>query len=67
MVGIIVIGIIFTVLLALYSAATNDEAKTTWEHIYSAVLFTYGHHCLTRRAMDNGNTVRVLTGVALSR
>ena len=37
--------------LALYPATTDAEAKQMWEHIYSAVLFTYGHYCQTRQAL----------------
>ena len=40
--------------LALYPAATNAEAKQNWIDIYSAVLFSYGHYCLTRQAGENG-------------
>ena len=40
--------------LALYPATTNTEAKEMWEHIYSAVFFTYGHYCQTREALAAG-------------
>ncbi len=35
--------------LALYPAATNEEARQNWADIYSAVFFTYGHHCWSRQ------------------
>lgn len=40
--------------LALYPASTDQEAKENWEQIYSAVLFTYGHYCLTRQGLRDG-------------
>ena len=36
--------------LALYPAATDDEAKANWAAVDSAVFFTYGHYCLQRQA-----------------
>ena len=41
-------------MLALYHPTTNAEAKAMWIEFYSAVYFTYGHHCLTRQAIDLG-------------
>ncbi len=40
--------------LALYPAATDAEAKAQWNDLYSASLFTYGHYCWTRAAVENG-------------
>ena len=40
--------------LALYPAATDGEARKNWADIYTAVLFTYGHHCLEQQALRNG-------------
>ena len=40
--------------LALYPAATDAEARQNWIDIYSAVLFTYGHHCWIQEAAENG-------------
>ena len=40
--------------LELYPASTNAEAKRNWADIYSAVLFTYGHYCLSRQAAAFG-------------
>lgn len=39
--------------LALYPAATDEEARQNWANIYTAVLFTYGHYCLGRQATAN--------------
>ena len=40
--------------LAIYPAATDDEAKAYWAEIYGAVFFDYPHYCLNRLAADNG-------------
>ena len=40
--------------LSLYSAGTNEQAKESWEEIYSVIYFNYGHFCLTRQALANG-------------
>ena len=40
--------------LTLLPVTTDEEAKANWERIYSAIYFTYGHHCLTRQALSNG-------------
>ena len=40
--------------LALYPAGNGEQAKANWIDIYSALFFNYGHHCLTRQALDNG-------------
>ncbi|MBR1584973.1 MAG: carboxylesterase family protein [Clostridia bacterium] len=40
--------------LALYPAGTDTEARRNWADIYSAVLFTYGHYCWERQALENG-------------
>ncbi|MBR2789483.1 MAG: carboxylesterase family protein [Eggerthellaceae bacterium] len=40
--------------LALYCPTTDAEAKAMWIELYSAVYFTYGHHCLTRQAIGLG-------------
>ncbi len=40
--------------LALYPAATDAEARRMWADIYTAVLFTYGHYCWERQALENG-------------
>ncbi len=40
--------------LALYPAGSDAEARAAWADIYSAVLFTYGHFCLERQALQNG-------------
>ncbi len=45
--------------LALFPAATDREAKVQWEHIYTAYLFTYGHYCWERQALENGIPVYV--------
>ena len=36
--------------LALYPAATDQEAKENWIDLYSAWFFTYGHYCWARQA-----------------
>lgn len=41
------------VILNLYLAKTNEEAKSNWSEIYSAVLFSYRHYCWERQANDN--------------
>ncbi len=41
-------------ILALYPAATDDEARAYWAEIYGAVFFDYPHYCLNRLAADNG-------------
>ena len=40
--------------LALYPAATDEEAKALWTDLYSAYYFTHGHYCWTRQAIANG-------------
>ena len=40
--------------LALYPAATDEEAKAQWAAVYSAVYFTYGHYCWARQALAGG-------------
>jgi para-nitrobenzyl esterase len=40
--------------LALYNPTTDDEAKSYWAQIYSAVFFNYPHYCLQRLAAANG-------------
>lgn len=40
--------------LELYPAADDKEASGSWQDIYSAVFFSYGHHCWTQQALDNG-------------
>ena len=40
--------------LALYPAATDAEARKNWADIYTAVLFTYGHACWERQALERG-------------
>ena len=40
--------------LALYPTASDAEAREAWEQINNVVLFTYGHHCLARQALENG-------------
>ena len=37
--------------LARWSPATDDEAKSYWTALYSAVYFTHGHYCLSRLAL----------------
>ena len=39
--------------LELYPASTDAEARRNWADIYSAVLFTYGHSCWERQALEN--------------
>ena len=41
-------------ILALYSPATDEEAKSYWAQIYGAVFFNYPHYCLNRLAVQNG-------------
>lgn len=43
--------------LALYPAATDQEAKENWIDLYSAWFFTYGHYCWTRQASAQGQPV----------
>ena len=38
-------------MLARWSPATDDEAKSYWTALYSAVYFTHGHYCLSRLAL----------------
>ena len=40
--------------LALYPAATDDEARANWAKIYGAIFFDYSHYCLNRLAAENG-------------
>ena len=40
--------------LALYPAASDGEARHHWADIYNAALFTYGHYCWERQALNNG-------------
>lgn len=40
--------------LALYTPTTDDEARTMWLNLYSAVYFTHGHYCLSRLEISNG-------------
>ncbi len=40
--------------LALYPAATDAEARAAWTDINNVVLFTYGHYCWERQALENG-------------
>ena len=40
--------------LRQYPATTDAEAKAAWQDVYSAIYFTYGHHCLTRQALELG-------------
>ena len=40
--------------LALYPADTDAEAARNWAEIYTVYYFTYGHHCWSRQAVDNG-------------
>ncbi|MBO6054688.1 MAG: carboxylesterase family protein [Oscillospiraceae bacterium] len=40
--------------LALYPAKTDAEAKAAWADINNVVLFTYGHYCFERQALENG-------------
>ncbi len=39
--------------LSLFPASTDREAREQWARIYSAVLFTYGHYCWERQALEN--------------
>lgn len=39
--------------LKLYPASTDEEARKNWADIYSAILFTYGHYCWERQAIEN--------------
>ena len=41
-------------ILTLFPAASDEEARQNWADIYTALLFSYGHHCWERQAMDNG-------------
>ena len=41
-------------LLALYSPATDEQARRMWIDLYSAVFFTHGHYCLSRQAIAEG-------------
>ena len=43
--------------LSLYPASTDAQARENWEQIYSAILFSYGHYCLTRQAIRQGAPV----------
>lgn len=43
--------------LALYPAATRQEARENWIDVYSAYYFTYGHSCWTRQAAALGEPV----------
>ncbi len=43
--------------LALYPAATDEEADAAWQAIYGAVFFDYSHYCLTRLAAAEGEPV----------
>ena len=40
--------------LELNPAATDAESRQNWADIYTAVLFTYGHACWERQALENG-------------
>ena len=40
-------------ILGLLPAASDEEAGKNWADIYTAVLFSYGHHCWERQAMEN--------------
>ena len=40
--------------LALFPAATDEEAKAQWIDLYSAIFFTHGHYCWTRQAIRSG-------------
>ncbi len=40
-------------ILDLYPASTDEEAKRYWADIYTAVLFSYGHWCWEREALEN--------------
>ena len=41
-------------ILAVYPAATDDEAQAYWAEIYGAIFFDYPHYCLNRLAVENG-------------
>jgi len=43
--------------LSLYAPATDEEARTMWMQLYSAVYFTHGHYCLSREAIRAGEPV----------
>ena len=43
--------------LALYAPGTDEEARTMWMQIYSAIFFTHGHNCLSREALSLGEPV----------
>ena len=43
--------------LALYSPTTDEEARTMWLNLYSAIYFTHGHYCLSRQAIRAGEPV----------
>ena len=38
--------------LALYSPTTDEEARTMWLKLYSAIYFTHGHYCLSREDLS---------------
>lgn len=40
-------------ILALYPAATDEEADKNWAAIYGAEFFNYSHYCLNRLAQAN--------------
>ena len=40
-------------ILKLYPAGNDAEARQNWADLYTAVLFTYGHWCWERQAVDN--------------
>ena len=40
--------------LALYPAASDEEARALWAEIYSVYFFDYGHYCWSRQAIANG-------------
>ncbi len=40
--------------LAMYPAADDREAAAAWEKIYSVIYFSYGHHCWSGLAEENG-------------
>ena len=40
--------------LALYPAATEDEARRYWADIYTVIFFSYGHFCWERQALQSG-------------
>jgi para-nitrobenzyl esterase len=41
-------------ILSLYPAESNAEAAKNWSDVYGAALFSYGHYCLERQAVENG-------------